>query len=83
MEVSDATTFLLSCHRKSILKPRRCYDNYFIGQSDEKVKRGPEATTGSLSYDCNANIKGIRSYDEGLTQTLYNARRRIVRPFKP
>ena len=31
VEVSDVTTFLLSCHRKGFLRPRRCYDTSLSG----------------------------------------------------
>ena len=48
----------------------------FIGQSEEKIERGPDATTGSLSYDRGQILKALRCYDGGLAESLYNARRR-------
>ena len=54
----------------------------FIGQSDEEVKRGPDATTGSLSYDRSQILKGLRRYDDGLAESLCNTRRRVVGLFK-
>ena len=50
----------------------------FIGQSEDKVKRGPDATTGGLSYDRGKLLESLRRYDGGLTESLYNARRRVV-----
>ena len=43
----------------------------FIGQSEGKVKRGPDAPTAGLSYDRSQFLNGLRRYDDGLTQSPY------------
>ena len=79
MVVSDVTTFLFVVPSYKFYETPPMLRYQFIGQSEDKVKRGPDAPTTGLSYDRSQSLKGLRRYDDGLTQSLDNARRRVVR----
>ena len=83
MMVSDVTTFLFVVPSYKFYETPLMLRYQFIGQSEGKVKRGPDAPTTSLSYDRSQILKGPRHYDGGLTESLYNTRRRVVGLLKP